>query len=78
MNVKTLEWISNGERTGYCNMVEQTLLPNESVRIDVKTVPDMSTRFGVWPCAARPRLAWPLVTACCSACKAKRVAIAKT
>jgi methylthioribose-1-phosphate isomerase len=51
MNVKTLEWISNGERTGYCNMVEQTLLPNESVRIDVKTVPDMVD--AIWRLAVR-------------------------
>lgn len=51
MNVKTLEWISTGERVGYCNMVEQTLLPNESVRIDVKTVPDMVD--AIWRLAVR-------------------------
>lgn len=51
MNVQTLEWISTGDRSGYCNMVEQTLLPTESTRIDVKTVPDMVD--AIWRLAVR-------------------------
>lgn len=51
MNVNTLEWISTGPRQGHCNMVEQTLLPTESVRIDVTTVPDMVD--AIWRLAVR-------------------------
>lgn len=51
MNISTLEWVATGERAGYCNMVEQTLLPTESTRIDVKTVPDMVD--AIWRLAVR-------------------------
>ena len=39
MHVQTLNWV--GSRPGHCRMIEQTLLPEQHVEIDVKTVPEM-------------------------------------
>lgn len=51
-NVNTLEWIAaSGDQLGYCSMIEQTMLPLEHVRLDVKTVPDMVD--AIWRLAVR-------------------------
>ena len=52
MTVNTLHWVDGDTPvSGFCRMVEQTLLPTEFVELDVKTVPDMVD--AIWRLAVR-------------------------
>ena len=38
---KTIEWIKDGELSGFSRMIDQTIIPYEYKKVDIKTSSDM-------------------------------------